>query len=133
MRPGGLLLGQVVTPENAPVPGQNVTLLSGGRQVATSTTDAGGHFAFQGLKRGVYQLAAAQNFRAYRVWTPESAPPAAQQGALIVVGSDIVRGQNGARAFRNVMANPLVLAGLVATAIAVPIAVSSDHSPASGN
>ena len=132
MRQGGLLLGQVVTPENAPLAGTEVVLLSGGKKLSTGKTDAKGYFAFSGLRRGVYQLTAAQGSGAYRVWTPGTAPPSAQRGALIVAGTDTVRGQNGARLFRNVMANPLVLAGVVATAIAVPIAVSN-RTPASGN
>ena len=80
-------------------------------------------FAFKGLQQGVYQVVAAKGHQAYRVWPEKIAPPSAQPGALIVAGNGTVRGQLGMRGFRNLLANPWVVAAIVATAIAVPVAI----------
>jgi hypothetical protein len=123
LRQGGVLLGQVVTPENVGIPGKSVSLRSGQQKIAVGKTDKNGYFAFSGLRRGVYQVAAAKGYGMYRVWDQRSAPPAAQPGALIVAGHETVRGQYGMQTFRNLLSNPLVIAGIVATAIAVPVAI----------
>ena len=127
LQEGGVLLGQVVTPQNTAVVGTDVVLLSGKKQLAVSKTDKQGYFAFSRLPRGVYQVAAANGYGAFRVWTSKTAPPKARKGALVVAGSNTVRGQNGMSSFRNFMANPIVIAGIVATAIAVPVAIHNSN------
>ena len=57
---------------------------------------------------------------------PNTAPPAAQSAALLVSGSDVVRGQNGGLVYW--LTNPWVLAGLIAAAIAIPIALNNHGS-----
>jgi hypothetical protein len=127
-----VLVGQVVTPENKPVAGTKVLLHSGKKQLAAGKTDKNGLFAFSGLKRGVYQVSAAKGQGSFRVWSWRTAPPAAQPGALIIADNGTVRGQNGMRTFRNFMSNPLVIAGIVATAIVIPVAIhNSDRTPSS--
>jgi len=129
---GGVLVGQVVTPENAAIVNTNVSLLSANQKLSEAKTDGSGYFAFRGLTPGVYQVATAQGQGAYRVWAEGAAPPSAkaQAGALVVAGQDTVRGQGRAQGLRNFFANPLVIAGIVATAIAVPVAIhnSKKHS-----
>ena len=120
---GGYLLGQVVTAENVAVPNEKVLLASGGQVLVEGTTNGNGMFAFKGLQQGVYQVVAAKGHQAYRVWPEKIAPPSAQPGALIVAGNGTVRGQLGMRGFRNLLANPWVVAAIVATAIAVPVAI----------
>ena len=122
---GGVLVGQVVTPQNTPVAQTSVTLQSAGQKISVGKTDKSGYFAFKGLHCGVYQLAAAKGHGSYRVWAEGTAPPSAQmqKGALVVAGQETVRGQNGMRTVRNFLANPIVIAGIVATAIAVPVAI----------
>ncbi len=127
LQEGGVLLGQVVTPQNTAVAATDVVLLSGKKQLAVGKTDKQGYFAFSRLPRGVYQVAAAKGYGAYRVWTPKTAPPSARKGALIVAGTNTVRGQNGIASFRNFLANPIVIAGIVATAIAVPVAIHNSN------
>ena len=129
---GGVLVGQVVTPESAAVTGTTVTLSSGEKLLGESKTDKNGYFAFSGLNTGVYQVAAAEGRGTVRAWDQPTAPPAAQPGVLVVAGQDMARGQSPMTGVRNVLANPLVLTGIVATAIVLPITLSQDDS-SSGN
>jgi len=132
LQEGGVLIGQVVDPQGATLARTSVSLQSGGKEMALSQTDESGYFAFRGLRGGVYRLAAAKGQSTYRVWEPGTAPPIAYPGALIVAGQDTVRGQAGMMGLRNLLANPWVVAGIVATAVAVPVAVhNSDRNPAS--
>ncbi len=89
----GVLLGQVVDSQGQPLAGVPVTIEQAGRQLAIAPTDAEGYFAFRGVHGGVYQLSAAEGGGSYRTWVPGTAPPQAQQGALVVAGHDLVRGQ----------------------------------------
>lgn len=126
---GAVLLGQVVTGEYIPVAGAEVALSSGNQKLATGQTDKGGRFAFFGLRSGVYQVVTADGHGAYRVWTQGTAPPSARPTALIVTGAQTVRGQFGPITVRNLMANPWVIAGIVATAVAVPVAIHNANRP----
>ncbi len=128
----GVLLGQVVTAQNAPVPNEPVLLRNGKAELAKTQTDRNGYFAFKGLDSGVYQVVAANGQGTYRAWTPGTAPPSGNQGVLIVAQKNAVRGQCApACSFKNLMSNPLVIAGIVAAAIAIPIAVHNSRGPAS--
>ena len=147
LRDGGVLLGQVVDRQGAAQRGQRVSLLLDQSQIAVAETDANGLFAFQGLRGGVYQLAAAEGAGAYRVWAPGTAPKVAEPGVLLVAGGDLVRGQdyygdnyygdnyycdnytcydNYSPPLSRVkfwLSNPWVVAGIVATAVAVPVGI----------
>jgi len=128
----GVLIGQVVTPDNQPVVGTTVSLVSGERQIDQRTTNEKGVFAFAGLQQnGVYQVVAKEGQGVYRAWNKNIAPPAAQPGALIVANTDTVRGQAAMMGFRNLMANPIVVAGIVATAVAVPVAIHNANKSSS--
>ena len=99
-----------------------VALRSGDQELGAAKTDQAGRFAFSGLRGGVYQLATAESQGVVRVWAPRTAPPYAQQGVMLVSGESVVRGQ----AFRNIgsfASHPWVMAGIIATAVAVPIAI----------
>jgi len=131
LRDGGVLLGQVVTPENRPVAGVDVLLRSGTQELGVSKTDNDGYFTFSGLRTGVYQVATPEGQAAYRVWTQGTAPPGAPIGALVVNGNDTVRGQSGMRSLKCFFTNPWVIAGIIATAIAVPVAIHNSKKPGS--
>ncbi|HUT91814.1 MAG TPA: carboxypeptidase-like regulatory domain-containing protein [Thermoguttaceae bacterium] len=123
LRDGGVLVGQVLHVQGSPLTDVPVVLRSGDRQLGVSKTDEAGLFAFRGVRSGVYQVVAAERQGTYRLWPQKTAPPSAKPGALIVVGKDTVRGQRAARTFRNLMANPWVVGGIIATAVAVPVAI----------
>ncbi|HUT13346.1 MAG TPA: hypothetical protein VMY42_22855 [Thermoguttaceae bacterium] len=124
---GGVLYGQVVTVENIPVADTDVLLTSNSQKLAVYKTDKNGYFAFSSLQSGMYQLVTVNGHQAYRVWSGKIAPPSAQAGALVVVGGETVRGQGR---MRNLLANPWVVGAIVATAVAVPVAIhnSKDRS-----
>jgi len=131
LRDGGVLIGQVVDQQGAALGNVPVSLRYRDRDLAAAKTTKEGYFAFKGVRGGVYQLVSAQGHGVYRVWTPGTAPPAAQEGALVVSGNTVVRGQQNCGGFRAFITNPLVIAGIVATAVAVPVAIhnSEHHAP----
>lgn len=134
LRGGGVLLGQVVQPQGSPVANLPVSLVRDGKKLAPASTNTAGYFAFSGLKTGTYQVVTPTDVGTYRVWTAETAPPGAQPGILIVNGQGAVRGQYDARTYAGMIGKPLVLGGLVAAAIAVPVALSNaNRTPASSH
>ncbi len=127
LRDGGVLFGQVVTPEQTAVANTTVSLGTQAGQIATGKTDKGGYFAFRGLRSGVYRVAAANGQRDVRVWSQTAAPPAAQKGLMIVAGRNLARGQGGG-GIMGFLTSPLGLGLIVATAIAVPVAIHNSKS-----
>jgi hypothetical protein len=123
---GGLLVGQIVDDKMKPMADKEVVVQVDGRTTATTTTDANGVFAVTGLRGGVHQVIVDNSTENARLWAPGTAPPQAASHMRFVPGrGDVVRGQWGPPPAYNSMAafatNPWVIAGVVATAIAVPI------------
>ena len=129
LQQGGTLVGHVVDHGNVPVEKVQVALYSNDKQLAANTTDKDGYFSFSGLNNGVYEVVTPEGSGVYRAWNENIAPPAAEPTALIVNGSDVVRGQQPIGSLRI----PLLIGGLVATAIAVPVAIHNSKSSSSGN
>jgi hypothetical protein len=124
---GGTLQGVVVDTNNAGVPGVPISVRSQDREVAQAITTSNGQFVVQNLRGGVYHVAAAQGQGTFRLWAPRTAPPVAKNNAIVYVQ----HGGGGGGGLKGLLGNPLVLPAAIATAIAVPIAVSSSHSPGS--
>jgi hypothetical protein len=134
LRDGGVLVGQVVSPQGKGVADTQVTVRHLDKNLTTTKSGQEGYFAVKGLRGGVYQLVADEGQGVYRFWSPGTAPPNAQEGAVLVAGKPIVRGQpNGGAHWKTWLTNPLVIAGVVATAVAVPVAIhnSNRRQPAS--
>ncbi|MEX0642393.1 MAG: carboxypeptidase-like regulatory domain-containing protein [Pirellulales bacterium] len=138
LRQGGMLVGQVVNQAGAPQAGTVVSVRYADREVVQTTTDENGVFAAQGLRGGQYQLATKYGQSICRLWAADTAPPSAQQAALIVADENIVRGQFGYPGNGPVgdwvewmKTHPYLTAGVVAAAIAIPIALSDDFSSGS--
>jgi hypothetical protein len=137
---GGVLSGQVLD-EQAVAQGQaKITVVKKGETLTVTETDQQGRFALAGLEPGIYELRLEQGGGTYRVWAPRTAPPAAEQGVLLVQDGRVVRGfgqpddgkqgkHGGGGGILSFLANPWVLAGGVAAAIAIPLAL--DHDDAS--
>jgi hypothetical protein len=123
---GGTLVGAVYSAEGLPQEGALVSLQTGGQEVAQAVTDQQGRFTAAGLKGGVYQIVTTEGVSTYRAWSAGTAPPAAENAALVVAGQT-ARGQHGG-GLASWLSNPWVLAAIVATAIAVPIALNDDDS-----
>lgn len=139
---GGTFAGQLLDSNGQAVTNLEVGLVSNGKLVALTTSNESGQFKMIGVRGGSYQLAAAGSQQPVRVWAEQTAPPTAGDSALLVVGSDVVRGQQGCgdgvgcgdsvggrggyrqnALARWMRANPgMVLVG-VAAAIAIPIAI----------
>jgi len=138
MTADGRLVGQVLDGRGSPLAGTRVAILDQGGQAAGATTDAAGYFAVAGLRSGVYQVAAAEGRAFYRVWAPGMAPPGAGQGALVVAGEDLVRGQLGSflpfggfggrfggfgmGGLSGIFSNPWFAAAAVSASVAAPVA-----------
>ncbi len=145
----GLLMGQVVNTAGQPLVGAPVVLSSKGKEIARCQTDKAGIFQVMGLSGGAIEVSSVGVTGTCRLWSPGAAPPAAQQGLLIVAEGDVVRGQHmsgtvgrgrmgrggvrghGGGMLAMMIEHPLVTAGAVGAAIAIPIAVSNSGSPAS--
>ncbi|TWT94025.1 hypothetical protein Pla108_37360 [Botrimarina colliarenosi] len=144
---GGLFTGKVVNAQGAPLTTSAVSLQQAGNEVASTVTDEQGVFAVQGLRGGLYQVVSEGGVVSYRLWAPNTAPPAANQSALIVTGDEIVNGQycgpagcppascppggRGAGVLGWMREHPILVAAGIATAIAVPLALADDDDPAS--
>lgn len=121
--PGGLLRGMVVDAQGMPVAGVTVTVVDTQQPVAQVVTDEWGRFEVASLRGGTYFVVAEQGFGQFRLWTAGTAPPAAQHAALIVTGDEVVRGQFCIPPLKFWLADPLVIAAIVAAAVAIPVAV----------
>ena len=124
----GVLVGQVIDAQGQVIAGKPVVVQYKNNLVAAPTTDKNGYFALKNVQPGVYRIASMKGVSDYRVWTQETAPPKAASGALLVEGNEVIRGQMGGMALRNLLANPLVIAGIVATAVAVPVAIHNSQN-----
>lgn len=118
---GGVLFGQVVDAQGKPQTKLSVSLVQKEKVVATATTDAAGYFTATKVPAGTYQVVAGETQGVYRLWAPKTAPPAAQPGAMLVVGQGPVRAQTGPIGYW--LGKPWVVAGLIAAAIAIPVAI----------
>ena len=128
---GGLLVGRIVDAQGVPLANVTVSLQSQDREIAATKTNPSGDFAFRGVRGGVYQVVAGQSHRSYRLWAPGTAPPSSHAGALLVAGGQTVRGQFVPGALGFWLSNPWIVAGLVATAAAVPVAIHNADDPSS--
>ncbi|NLE38786.1 MAG: carboxypeptidase regulatory-like domain-containing protein [Pirellulaceae bacterium] len=132
----GVLSGQVVDSAGKPVAQVPVALRMGNRVVAEGKSDADGRFGFRNLRGGVYQVLVPDGFGTFRAWADGTAPESADSTARVVSGRETIRGQHGSRAedgpVRRLLGNPLVLAGIVGVAVAVPIAVHNSKDDGSG-
>jgi hypothetical protein len=130
LRPGGLLVGQLVDKAMQPMRNVPVAIHANGQAAAATTTDANGVFAVAGLRGGVHQIVAGESIETCRLWAAGTAPPQAASNLRLVPGQGrVVRGQWGPPpAYSTLQAwatNPWVIGGVVATAIAVPVVLNN--------
>jgi hypothetical protein len=131
LQAAGAVQGQVLDAQGAPLAGKQVAAVQNGKIMATAVTDSSGRFAMNNLSGGVCEFQTETNRDVYRLWAPRTAPPAAQQRVLLVSDSKVVLGQNCGGNALGWLANPWVLGGLVAAAIAIPLAVANSDDDAS--
>jgi hypothetical protein len=116
----GCLRGLVLNADAIPVASAEVIVRKQGEQVRTRT-DGFGRFQTMVSGGGTYQVTAGKSGQSVRAWTSGTAPPTAKPLALVVVGSDVVRGQLPLERF--CCSDQFVVAAMVAAMIAIPIAV----------
>jgi hypothetical protein len=121
MADGGVLHGQVVDLQGGNAAGVPVSVKAQNQQVIRTTTVKDGRFEVQGLRGGVYQVNAGQGQGVYRLWTAKAAPPSAQKNVIVFTQGVFGGGP------KMLLANPIVVAGVVATAVAVPVAVANSN------
>lgn len=144
LRTGGVMVGQVVDVQGKALADSEVAMYFGQAEVVRTKTDANGVFAAKGLRGGEYTVVAGGGQVAYRLWAPGTAPPAASNGALVITGDEVINGQcnscgpagcppaglppagGGGGLVGWVKSHPLLVAGGVAAAIAIPLAVADD-------
>ena len=135
---GGVLQGQVVDQAGLGMADAFVQLTNAHQQWQTET-DVQGRFSIANLRGGSYQLQAGGQSQILRAWTANTAPPSANQGVLFASSADVVRGQRVVsgntnqffRVSKERLANPWIFGGVVATAVAIPVAIhnSGDDNP----
>jgi hypothetical protein len=127
LRDGGTFVGQVVDARGVSQPEQTVTLAYEGQEVVRMQTNEQGVFAAQGLQGGVYRVATAHGVVDARLWAEGTAPPTAKSAAMIVSGQDVISGQGpGCGILSWIQAHPFAATAIVATAVAVPVALASN-------
>jgi hypothetical protein len=125
----GTLHGQVVDAQGKPLGRMAVSIQQFDREVAAAVTDDSGRFRIIGLRGGTYRIAAGETAAVYRLWAANTAPPAAGDAALVVLGGpQVVRGNRALQLLRN----PWFIAGVVAVAIAVPVAIHNANDDDDG-
>lgn len=127
----GSLYGVVLTSALKPASNSFVTIQQGKKVLARTKTNEKGGFGFAGLNSGVYQLVSPEGYQTVRVWNGKVAPPSASPQAVLV--NDTVRAQMGMQGLKVFLSNPFVIAGIIATAVAIPVAIhnSGSDEPAS--
>ncbi len=112
-------------------PGASVTVRATTATLVAAKTDAQGRLSVGPLRGGIYRVTTGGHTRSFRTWAAGTAPPNAKPVATIVIGEDVVRGQ---MPLEDVFSSDaFVVGGLVAAAIAIPIAVhgSRNSTPSS--
>jgi hypothetical protein len=126
---GGLLVGQVMDRQGVAQADSEVVVFAGDRVVVRTTTDENGVFAAAGMRGGTYQVATRQGASSIRAWAPDTAPPSAREGSLIIVGDEVVRGQitdSPRWVWEWCKQHPWLCTIGALTAVAVPLAIAAD-------
>ncbi|MGQ9505107.1 MAG: carboxypeptidase-like regulatory domain-containing protein [Thermogutta sp.] len=122
----GILSGKVVDAQGNPVSQAEIAVYQANATVAKVISGEHGDFCVTGLRPGVYQLIVLPNQGVtVRVWEKRAAPPAARSQLLVVVNYDTVRGQRRIGELLPLDNTTIVVGGMVAAAIAIPIAVAN--------
>lgn len=91
---GGSLVGQVVDQQGIGIAGAQVAVLQQGRKPVQTVADKTGKFQVVGLNGGTAQVLTPGAQGVYRLWTANTAPPAAKRSALLLSNGPVVRGQH---------------------------------------
>ncbi len=124
---GGTVTGRVIDDQGIGIANAVVSIRQGDQEIAKTLTDKNGLYVVNNLRGGVYDVVAAGGRGVFRFWAPETAPPSGRDVAIVVSGSAVVRGQLGWGLGGSWMGDG-VLAGIIAAAIAIPLALDHHHN-----
>lgn len=125
----GVLRGLVVDAQGIPQPGATVRVVRANRETIQIKTNQAGRFSIWIPRGGVYRIETGERQLACRVWTHGAAPPAANQGILIVSHGEALRATMGPA---NIFASDRFLLGTAITgAAAIPVAIYSNRGSGS--
>jgi hypothetical protein len=122
LQPGSMLRGYLIHAAGQALANRSVEVFRDGQRVQSVYTGPEGQFIAGPLRGGVYRVSAAEISGVVRLWAPYTAPPGAKPQLWIVSGP-VSRAQMHPAS--TVMGSPLVVAGLVAAAVAIPVAMTS--------
>ena len=140
LAPGGVLVGRVVDAQGQPTPAILVSIHHSNREVARTTSDQNGTYVFHGLQGGVYHIVSGKGTRICRLWAAQTAPPSAQDSLFIVSNPNAVLAQWETGSFgaflenaKCTLTNPLVIGGIIAASVAIPVAIHNSKDSPSGS
>ena len=122
----GTVTGEAVDAGGRATPGQRVELVQSGQVVQTTVTGSNGHFMFTNVAAGDYIVRVLVNGQPAGVRV-SLASGAAVANALIVTPSAAAPSAGGGGG-GGLFTNPWIFAALIATAIAVPVAIIATGS-----
>lgn len=114
---GGTFSGRVVDHAGKVLEGAQVTVRQGKTEVGKTVTNKEGLYSFKNMKGGVYQVASGNTEGTFRVWAEKTAPPAAKEHALLVMGEKGARGQFGGADPTLIVIAGIVIADLIVDSI----------------
>ncbi|GAB6165210.1 hypothetical protein JCM19992_12100 [Thermostilla marina] len=122
----GYLQGVVVNMEGVPIKETPLSLYQGTKKVAVGKTNNLGQFRLGPFAGGSFHLMVRDYVLVLRTWKNKTAPPNAKPAVLVVIGDQTTRGQRPIGEL--IRSDVLIVGGLVAAAIAIPLATSNDSS-----
>ncbi|MBN1854824.1 MAG: carboxypeptidase regulatory-like domain-containing protein [Pirellulales bacterium] len=138
--PDGLLIGRIVNAQGQPMSNIPVSIRQINQEVARTTTDENGTYVIRDLQGGVYHVVAGNGTRICRLWASQTAPPSALKGLLVVSNPEVILAQYQTGPlgtfFENAkytLTNPLIIGGIVAAAVAIPVAIHNSNDDESGS
>ena len=123
LQQGGVLKGQVLSPEGQPVTQGAIKVFRQGELVGAAKVTESGQFRIAGLQPGACQLQLLSSTQGCRLWAHGAAPPKAPRELLLVTGDATARGQ---QPIGRLLRNPLFLGLVIGAAVAIPIAIHDD-------
>jgi len=138
IKDGGVLIGLLLDAEGHFRTDVPVSVRRDNEQLVEVVTNEQGYFAVCGLRGGKYQLVVDEGKGRCQLWTLSGTYPVPPEVAPPVPESRILRGQcgrqcGGPSCYDSVLgrARPWFIAGVIATAIAVPVGLHNSRHPAS--
>lgn len=126
---GGVLTGRVVDSRGLPQSGVAVSLSRGQDVAVTVKSDGLGVFRVAGLKGGMYRIVVKDGASVSRLWAADTAPPHANDSLMLVSGEGVLAAQ--VAPLKVWLADPFIMAGIVAVAVAVPVALAASRDSGS--